>query len=49
MGLDIDATLPGFYNEKPFETRVFNKRHYFFPIPEEDVNNDAQLVQNPGW
>ncbi len=49
IGLDIDAALPGFYNKKAFETRVFNKRHYFFPIPEEDVNNDAELVQNPGW
>ena len=49
MALDIDAPLPGFYNKKAFETRVFNKRHYFFPIPEEDVNNNPALVQNPGW
>ncbi|RYG04102.1 MAG: RagB/SusD family nutrient uptake outer membrane protein, partial [Chitinophagaceae bacterium] len=49
MALDIDATLPGFYNKKAFETRVFNKRHYFFPIPEEDVNNNPLIKQNPGW
>lgn len=48
-GLDIDAPLPGFYNKKPFETRVFNTRHYFFPIPQQDIGNDKQLVQNPGW
>lgn len=49
MALNIDSPLPGFYDKKPFETRVFNKRHYFFPIPEEDVNNNPLLVQNPGW
>jgi hypothetical protein len=49
MALNIDATLPGFYEKKPFETRVFNKRHYFFPIPEEDVNNNPMIVQNTGW
>ena len=49
IGLNIDGTLPDFYNQKPFETRVFNKRHYFFPIPEQDINNNPQLVQNTGW
>jgi hypothetical protein len=49
LALNIDATLPAFYDKKPFETRIFNKRHYFFPIPEEDVNNNPSLVQNPGW
>ena len=49
MALNIDAPLPDFYNKKAFETRVFNKRHYFFPIPEEDVNNNPLLVQNTGW
>jgi hypothetical protein len=48
-GLNISADLPDFLNVVAFETRVFNKRHYFFPIPSNDVNNDKQLVQNPGW
>jgi starch-binding outer membrane protein, SusD/RagB family len=49
LGLNIDAPLPDFYTVKPFETRTFSKRHYFFPIPEEDVNNNPELIQNPGW
>jgi starch-binding outer membrane protein, SusD/RagB family len=49
MALNLDATLPAFYEKRAFETRVFGKRHYFFPIPEEDVNNNPLLVQNPGW
>jgi starch-binding outer membrane protein, SusD/RagB family len=49
MGLNIGADLPAFLNVVPFETRVFSKRHYFFPIPANDVNTDQQIVQNPGW
>lgn len=48
-GLNISADMPDFLKVVTFETRVFNKRHYFFPIPSDDVNNDRQLVQNPGW
>lgn len=49
IGMDTDSPLPDFYNHKAFETRVFSKRHYFFPIPEEDVNNNPLIVQNTGW
>jgi starch-binding outer membrane protein, SusD/RagB family len=48
-GLNISSDMPGFLNVVPFETRVFSKRHYFFPIPTNDVNNDRELIQNPGW
>ncbi|QNL51753.1 RagB/SusD family nutrient uptake outer membrane protein [Olivibacter sp. SDN3] len=48
-GLDINSNLPDFLNVVPFETRVFNKRHYLFPIPANDINVDRLLVQNPGW
>ncbi|KAA2243583.1 RagB/SusD family nutrient uptake outer membrane protein [Chitinophaga agrisoli] len=48
-GLNISADLPDFLKVVAFETRVFNKRHYLFPIPSDDINNDKELVQNPGW
>jgi len=48
-GLNINADMPDFLNVVSFETRVFNKRHYFFPLPSDDINNDKELVQNPGW
>ena len=48
-GLNISNDLPDFLKVVVFETRVFNKRHYFFPLPSNDVNNDKELVQNPGW
>jgi hypothetical protein len=48
-GLNIDYDLPDFTKVVAFETRVFNKQHYLFPIPSNDINNDKQLVQNTGW
>jgi hypothetical protein len=49
-GLDINATTePGFYNLTSFETRVFSKKHYLFPLPQSEINNDVELVQNTGW
>ncbi|MBB5634605.1 hypothetical protein HDE68_000490 [Pedobacter cryoconitis] len=48
-GLNISKNLPDFLQVVTFETRVFNKRHYLFPIPSNDVNVDENLVQNPGW
>ncbi|MBE7179255.1 MAG: RagB/SusD family nutrient uptake outer membrane protein, partial [Mucilaginibacter polytrichastri] len=48
-GLTITANLPDFLKKVSFETRVFTKRHYLFPIPAKDVNSDDLMVQNPGW
>ncbi|WP_129717928.1 RagB/SusD family nutrient uptake outer membrane protein [Pedobacter sp. SYP-B3415] len=48
-GLNIARNLPEFLTVVPFETRVFTKRHYLFPIPSKDVNSDDLMVQNPGW
>lgn len=48
-GLDISKNMPEFLNVVPFESRVFTKRHYLFPIPSNDVNADDLMVQNPGW
>lgn len=48
-GLTVDADPPNFFNVVTLETRVFQKKHYLFPIPQGDVNSDKQLVQNTGW
>jgi hypothetical protein len=48
-GLNITKNLPDFFIKTPFETRVFTKRHYLFPIPSKDVTSDNLMVQNPGW
>ncbi len=38
-----------FYKRVPFETRVFEKAYYLFPIPETEINKSNNLVQNPWW
>ena len=38
-----------FYKRVPFETRVFEKAYYLFPIPESEINKSNNLVQNPWW
>ncbi|MDR2413496.1 MAG: RagB/SusD family nutrient uptake outer membrane protein [Odoribacteraceae bacterium] len=29
--------------------RIFSNKMYFFPIPQDVLNKNAKLVQNPGW
>ncbi|MDT3405306.1 RagB/SusD family nutrient uptake outer membrane protein [Mucilaginibacter terrae] len=48
-GLTVDADPPNFFNVVTLETRVFQKKHYLFPIPQADINSDKQLKQNTGW
>lgn len=56
-GMDINAgdaasnnfAFTGFYKRVPFETRVFEKAYYLFPIPETEIDKSENLVQNPWW
>jgi len=56
-GMDINAGSPstnnfsftGFYNIVPFETRIFKKEYYLFPIPQTEIDKTKSLVQNPWW
>lgn len=52
-GMDMDAGNgfkdDAFYKRTVFETRVFRKEFYLFPIPQSEIDRDKQIVQNPGW
>jgi len=52
-GMNVDAGNSvqdlSFYKRTVFETRVFAQQHYFFPIPQFDIDRNKKLVQNPGW
>lgn len=52
-GMNVAAgtsfTDPTFYKRTVFETRVFQKKHYLWPIPQSEVERNKQMVQNPGW
>src|SRR5690606_14446576 len=40
---------PTFFQRSVFETRVFRKSFYLFPIPQSEIEKNVNLVQNPGW
>jgi hypothetical protein len=48
-GMDMTKSDNTFYNKTLLETRVFKKRDYLFPIPNNEILKDPNLVQNPGW
>lgn len=48
-GMNVMKNLPQFYKRTVFETRVFHKNYYLFPIPQGAIDRDDQMVQNPGW
>ena len=48
-GMNAKADIPAFFEKVVTETRVFNKRHYLFPIPDQDIRRNPKMVQNLGW
>ncbi len=38
-----------YYTPTTIYTQTFTYKNYFAPIPESDMTNNPQLVQNPGW
>ena len=49
-GLDyIKNANNGFYNIVQTESRVFDKKHYLWPIPNGEVQKVPLVVQNTGW
>jgi hypothetical protein len=52
-GMNVDGGRsvndPDFYKRTVFETRVFKKAYYFFPMPQSEIDRNKNLVQNPGW
>ncbi|MGX5858640.1 RagB/SusD family nutrient uptake outer membrane protein [Dyadobacter jiangsuensis] len=52
-GMNVDGGKsvndPEFYQRKVFETRVFKKAYYFFPLPQSEIDRNKNLIQNPGW
>ncbi|MDR2145451.1 MAG: RagB/SusD family nutrient uptake outer membrane protein [Tannerella sp.] len=50
QGWNVSATdVNEYYTVATVYTQRFTVRDYFAPIPENDIVNNPQLVQNPGW
>lgn len=37
------------YTEKIMENRTFEERFYLMPIPQDEIDKNENLTQNPGW
>ncbi|WP_346319587.1 RagB/SusD family nutrient uptake outer membrane protein [Chitinophaga sp. YIM B06452] len=53
-GLDVltdgyNMSSDAFYKRKVVEKRVFEKKHYLWPIQQRELEKNRKLVQNPGW
>lgn len=52
-GLNIfvgeSKTDASFFVRKPVERRIFEKRHYLWPMLKSETDKNPDLVQNPGW
>ena len=52
-GMDVDRGNTyqdaDYYKRTVFETRVFEQKHYLWPIPQAEIDRLRTLVQNPGW
>ncbi len=52
-GMNVDGGTsnsdPNFFQRTAFESRVFRRAFYLFPIPQREVERNPNCVQNPGW
>lgn len=51
-GMNMNSSnlaIGGFYTRTTFETRIFNKSMYLYPIPLTEIQKSKVLVQNPLW
>ncbi|MNL18423.1 SusD family protein [compost metagenome] len=48
-GMNLNADGNDFFKRTLIETRIFKKRDYLFPIPNNEVLKNEKLVQNAGW
>lgn len=49
-GWDVDQErADAYYRERVLHNQVFNLRDYFWPISENDLITNKNLVQSPGW
>lgn len=49
-GTDTEKTNTlNFYKRVTAQHRIFTKRMSLFPIPQDEVNRNANIVQNTGW
>lgn len=48
-GVTTENQNVNFYKRVTQDHRIYTKRMTFFPIPQDEVNRDPNIVQNTGW
>lgn len=48
-GLNYRYDPPEFFRKVVLQNRIFEKRHYFMPIPDAEVRRNPKMVQNFDW
>ena len=48
-GMNMAGDESAFYERTVFETRIFDRKYYLYPIPFSEMQKSVELVQNPGW
>lgn len=43
------TTLTFKYTKQLVETRTWDNKMYFYPIPQSEMNKSTAMIQNPGW
>jgi hypothetical protein len=49
FGMNMAGDATTFYQRTRFQTRVFERKQYLYPMPFEEMQKSKNLVQNPGW
>ena len=51
MNIYANTDAPGseFWQRSLFENRVFEPKHYLYPLPQSELERNSLLVQNPLW
>lgn len=49
FGMNMNGDATTFYTRTRFQTRVFERKLYLYPVPFSEMQKSKNLVQNPGW
>ena len=49
FGMDMAGDATTFYKRTKFQTRIFERKQYLYPVPYTEMQKSKNLVQNPGW
>lgn len=46
---DDEGDDNAFFKRTTYQTRIFDDKMYWYPVPQVEIDRNPNLVQNPGW